>query len=135
MIGKKNLADYLIYFVCILIALLMILPFYSVVIQSVATPSSIAEQQLYLIPTSFDISSYKAIIDGGKFTTAFGVSLFIAVVGTTLSITITICGGYVLAKKIIAWQKILNGIHPIYHVLQWRLNPPLLYEHQKLGID
>lgn len=85
----------------------MILPFYSVVIQSVATPSSIAEQQLYLIPTSFDISSYKAIIDGGKFTTAFGVSLFIAVVGTTLSITITICGGYVLAKKSLPGRKFL----------------------------
>lgn len=104
---KVTIADVIIYAICIFIAIVMILPFYSVVIQSIATPASIAAQQLYIIPTSFDLTSYKAIIEGGKFISAFGVSLLVSVLGTMISITLTICGGYVLAKKSLPGRRIL----------------------------
>lgn len=104
---KNNLFDVFVYTLCILIALLMILPFYSVVIQSFATPDAIAKQPLYLIPTSFDFSSYKLVIFGGKFLKAFGVSTFVSVVGTALSMVLTICGGYVLSKKELPGRRIL----------------------------
>ncbi len=106
---KTNFVDVLIYSICILIAIVLIVPFYSVIIQSFATPKSIAEQQLYLIPTSFDLSAYQAIISGGKFVKAFGISTFITLVGTVLSISLTICGGYVLAKKNLPGRNILMG--------------------------
>ncbi len=106
---KTNFVDVLIYSICILIATVLIVPFYSVIIQSFATPKSIAEQQLYLIPTSFDLSAYQAIISGGKFVKAFGISTFITLVGTVLSISLTICGGYVLAKKNLPGRNILMG--------------------------
>ncbi len=102
---RLTIGDYIVYIICSVIALLMVLPFYSVVIQSVATPASIAKQQLYILPTSFDLSSYKAIIDGGKFTSAFVISMIVAIAGTALSIILSICGGYVLAKKRLPGRK------------------------------
>lgn len=95
----------MVFMFCSLLALIMIIPFYNVVIRSIATPAAIAKQQFYIIPTSFDLNTYKAIINGGKFIKAFGVSVIVAVVGTTISMILTICGGYVLAKKNLPGRK------------------------------
>lgn len=102
---KIKVIDIIVFMFCSLLALIMIIPFYNVVIRSIATPAAIAKQQFYIIPTSFDLNTYKAIINGGKFIKAFGVSVIVAVVGTTISMILTICGGYVLAKKNLPGRK------------------------------
>ncbi len=104
---KISIVDIMVYTICILIAILMILPFYNVVIRSFATPAAIAKQQFYILPTSFDLSAYKAIVDGGKFMRAFGVSAFVSVVGTLISMMFTVCGGYVLSKKDLPGKKVI----------------------------
>lgn len=102
---KISLADMLINLFCIILAIVLVLPFYNVVIRSFASPAAVAQQQFYLIPTSFDLTAYKAIFEGGKIFTAFGVSMFVTVVGTVISLALTICGAYVLAKKNLPGRK------------------------------
>lgn len=96
---KVTIADICIYLFCSVLAFIMILPFYNVVIRSIATPAAIASQSFYIIPTSFDLTNFDAIVKGGRFLRAFGVSIFVSIVGTLMSMVLTIIGAYVLSKK------------------------------------
>lgn len=105
--NKVDTYDIVLNGICFIIAIIMILPFYNVVIRSVATPDAIAAQTFYLIPTSFDLKSFKAIFDGGKLLQSFSISVFVTVVGTLLSMIITTCGAYGLSKKTLPGRKFL----------------------------
>lgn len=104
---KITLYDVILNSICLLIALAMILPFYNVVIRSVATPAAIAKQTFYLIPTSFDLSSFKALLEGKQIINAFFISVLVTVGGTFLSMLITTCGAYALSKKSLPGRKII----------------------------
>lgn len=104
---KVELADIILNIICLIIALIMILPFYNVVIRSVATPASIAKQTFYLIPTSFDLSTFRAIFDGGRLFGSFIISVLVTVGGTVVSMLVTTSGAYVLAKKSLPGRRII----------------------------
>lgn len=104
---KIKIADILIYAFCILVALILIVPFYNVVIRSVATQQSIVDQGFYLIPTSFDLTAYKTIIEGGRMLHSFGISTLVTVVGTLFSILLTLCGGYVFSRRVLPGRQFL----------------------------
>lgn len=93
--------------VCIILAFILLLPFYNVVIRSVATPNAIAQQPFYLIPTSFDLAAYRKIFEGGQIIQSFMVSVFVTVVGTLLSMVVTVMGAYALSKKTLPGRKII----------------------------
>ncbi len=96
---KNTFVDWVILGFCTLLAIIMILPFYNVVIRSFATPAAIAKQPFYMLPTSFDISTYKVIFAGGKLQRAFMISTFVTLAGTLLSMFLSVLGGYVLSKN------------------------------------
>lgn len=85
--------------ICILLAIATVIPFYNVAIRAVASPAAIAKQTFYLIPTSFDISAFRMLFEDGKLVIAFGVSLFVTMSGTAISILVTTIGAYALSKK------------------------------------
>lgn len=103
---KTTIVDYAVHFVLLLTTLIMILPFYNVVIQSFATPAAIAKQPLYLIPTVVDFSSYKLIFKGHEVWDSLKVSLFVTLVGTMVNMMITVTGAYALTKKKVPGSKI-----------------------------
>ena len=61
---KASIADYVIQAILMLLAVMTILPFYNVFITSFADPAAVARQQFYLVPTSFDLNSYRMLLDG-----------------------------------------------------------------------
>lgn len=107
--GKKKVSIYniIINTICIVIALLTLLPFYNVAIRSVATPAAIAKQPFYLVPTSFDPSAFTMLFEDGKLVYAFGVSVFITIMGTFLSIVVTTTGAYALSKRTLPGKNVI----------------------------
>jgi ABC-type sugar transport system, permease component len=103
---KTTVADYAVHFVLLLTALIMILPFYNVVIQSFATPAAIAKQPLYLIPTVVDFSSYSLVFKGHEVWDSLKVSLIVTLAGTLTNMLITVTGAYALTKKNVPGNKI-----------------------------
>lgn len=92
-------ADFIIYAVLTLLALLMIFPFYNMLLVSFAPYKYVSGGQLYLWPKGFDLVNYKTILSDPKLISAFGVSLFNTVFGTALAMSVTTCAGYALSKK------------------------------------
>ena len=127
--GGSIAADAVIYTVLTLLALLMIFPFYNMVLISVAPYAEVASGQLYLWPRGWDFNNYKIIFSDPKLLRAFGISGFNTVFGTALAMAVTTSAGYALSRKSLpgrGWILTLfvitmyfgGGLIPWYLVLQ-----------------
>lgn len=96
---KNTWTDYAIHVWLMLLALITILPFYNVLITSFADPAAVVKQQFYLIPTSFNLSSYEILLKGSYIGRALTNSLVVTLVGVTVNMLVTTCGAYALSKK------------------------------------
>ncbi|MDR0271273.1 carbohydrate ABC transporter permease [Paenibacillus sp.] len=97
-LGYK-ITDGAIYTVLGLIGLITLLPFLYVVIISFTDPTEYLSKSLILWPEKWSISSYKYILSTKMFVRSLGVSAFLAVVGTILSVMITSALAYSLSRK------------------------------------
>lgn len=85
--------------ILIMIGLVVLFPFYNVVIISFAKYASIAKAKLYILPTSFQLKAYKALIEDSEFWRSFGNTVFITVAGVALSMVVSVAGAYSLSVK------------------------------------
>lgn len=81
------------------LALLMIFPFYNMLLVSFARYADVASGQLYLWPKAWDTTNYTIIFSDPKLMRSFGVSGFNTLVGTLLAMFVTTMAGYAFSKK------------------------------------
>ncbi len=105
--NKIQLSDILINTFLMILLIMTFIPFYHVFIVSFASPEEILKQSYYLIPTTFNLSSYRMIWDYCRVDIAIGNSLFVTVIGTFLSMLVTSCAAYALSKKSIPGRRVI----------------------------
>jgi ABC-type sugar transport system, permease component len=66
---------------------------------SLANSISTAKHVPYLLPYVLDFTGYKIIFKDIAFYKAFGVSIFVTIVGTSINMIMSVTGAYVLSKK------------------------------------
>ncbi|MCT1403157.1 carbohydrate ABC transporter permease [Paenibacillus sp. p3-SID867] len=88
-----------IYTVLAIVGLVTLLPFLYVVIVSFTDPTEYLSKSLIIIPEKWSISSYKYILSTEMFLRSLGVSAFLAIVGSALSIIVTSALSYALSRK------------------------------------
>jgi putative aldouronate transport system permease protein len=82
-----------------LVVLAVLFPMWSVVVTSLASRATINEAGgMVVIPRELDLSAYVTMFDGGQVTRALGTSLLITVVGTALSLSLTVLAAYGLSR-------------------------------------
>lgn len=81
-----------------LICLSIIVPIWNVVITSFAKDKDVIGNDYLLIPHSFTLQNYNKILHSG-YMNAFKNSLYVAVLGTLLSIFLSVPMGYALSRK------------------------------------
>ncbi|WP_339318058.1 carbohydrate ABC transporter permease [Paenibacillus sp. FSL R10-2734] len=89
----------IIYTVLSLIGLVTLLPFLYVIIVSFTDPSEYLSKPLIIIPEKWSLSSYKYILSTKMFMSSLGVSAFLAIVGSAISIMVTSALAYSLSRK------------------------------------
>jgi putative aldouronate transport system permease protein len=88
------------YLIVSLFALFCILPFWFIVSGSVTSNESIVLDGYHLFPQAFSLEAYKTIFTIPKgIITAYGVTIFVTVVGTLSGLLLISMGGYVLQRK------------------------------------
>ena len=81
------------------VVLAVLFPMWSIVVTSLASRETINRVGgMVVIPREFDISAYVTMLSGGQVTRALGVSLFVTVVGTALSVVLTVLAAYGLSR-------------------------------------
>lgn len=103
--NKKNKTKEKLIFDCIgytfitILALVCLLPFIMVVSGSFSENKLIMQEGYSILPRGFTLDAYTTIFENpGKIGKAYGVSLFVTIVGTTLSVLFTSMAGYVLSR-------------------------------------
>ncbi|QJD82173.1 carbohydrate ABC transporter permease [Cohnella herbarum] len=89
-------------------ALLCIIPFWLVVVNSFATESSIKLNGMMLFPKEFSLYSYQYTLAGKQIMNSYLVTVFVTVAGTCLAILITSMYAYVLAHPKVKYRRILS---------------------------
>ena len=107
---KISLFDIFNYIFLAVIALICIFPVLYEVLLSVSSKADYLNSNFLVIPFHFNVESYKYIFGQGRVLRAFGVSLFITVVGTLYSMILTCFGAYVFTRKNVPGMKILFTI-------------------------
>ena len=111
-----------------LICLVIIIPIWNVLITSVAVDRDVMGTDYILIPHSFTLKNYQRVLQSG-YMQAFRNSIFVAVVGTALSMFISLPLGFAISRKELIgrnfWLKMLTftlvfdvGIMPFYIVVK-----------------
>ncbi len=109
--GKDQIAFAIIgYTLVALFALACVIPFYLIVVGSVTDESTIITKgyKFFVSTKDFSGAAYKmAFKTPETVIRAYGITIFVTVAGTALSILMTTMTGYVLARKDFPWR---NGI-------------------------
>ncbi len=82
-----------------IVALVMLYPFIYVLAVSLSDVVAVSQGRVWLFPIGFNLSAYERIFSQPILWVAYGNSLFILVVGTLLSVFLTILAAYPLSKK------------------------------------
>ena len=82
-----------------LVVLAVLFPLWSIVVTSLASRQTInLTAGMVVVPRELDVSAYVTIFSGGQVTRALAVSLFVTLVGTALSLVVTVLAAYGLSR-------------------------------------
>ena len=92
-----------------LICLVCIIPFFLIIASSFTSESYIIKNGYVLWPKEFSTSAYELIFKNpAKILRAYGVTAFVTIIGTALSVFVNAMTGYVLQRKDFRWRNIFS---------------------------
>ena len=92
----------------ILIMLVIIYPLIYVISASLSTPLAVEKGDVVLFPKGFTLAAYKHILSMSDVWISYGNSFFYTIVGTVISMIVTILSAYPLSRDNLPGRKILN---------------------------
>lgn len=91
-------------------ALLTVLPFIYVISASFATEAELARRDFFIIPETFSLDAYRYIFSTSTFFRSLGVSVYITVLGTIVSLFLTFTMAYPLSRKHLVGRNVLLNL-------------------------
>ena len=83
----------------LLLCAVMLYPFIWTASASLSNSGAVGAGQVTLLPVGFTVDAYKHVLGYSKVWTAYGNTLWYTVVGTMVSLIMTICGAYPLSRS------------------------------------
>jgi len=90
-----------------LIALITFFPIYYVFVVSFTDSSEFVRKSFILFPEKWSLESYKYLLSTKAFSRSIGVSAYLAIVGTTLSLIVTAALSYTLSRKRLRGRRVI----------------------------
>ena len=95
----------------VLLSLAIIIPVASVVVNSFVSAAEVARRgQFILWPEEFDFSAYNMLFNSDRIYSGYANTLFVTIVGTALSMILTISMAYPLSKKDLRGRNAILGM-------------------------
>lgn len=108
-----------------LVMLIVLYPLLYVLSASFSSPEAVVSGKVVLFPQGLSLDAYQAVFREKSIWTGYANTLFYTIVGTLVSMVLTICGAYSLSKKRLRGRTFINlllsftlvfnaGIIPVY---------------------
>ena len=98
------------------ILIIILYPLYYILICSFSSGEAIASNRVFLWPVDFTFDGYKAILDYKLLLTGFLNTVFYAITGTILNVSMTVLAAYPLSRKELYGR---NGITLFFAFTMW----------------
>ena len=86
-------------------ALVCVIPFYLIIVASFTSEASLIRNGYPILPSDFDLQSYMLCLKNPiSIVKAYGTTIGVTVVGTTLAVLMATMTGYVLSRKDFPWR-------------------------------
>ena len=106
--NRVRLFDVILYAFLILFMACIILPFMHLIAVSLSSPAYVGGGLVTFLPKGLTLMNYKGVLQGGSFIRAYRNTLFVTVVGTTLSLVTTAMCAYALSRRAIVGHKLFS---------------------------
>ncbi len=120
-IGEK-IFDSLNVIVLLVACVSVVVPIAHVIASSLSSPQAIIHSKVSLWPVGFNLDNYETVMRNDKFWRAFGVSVFVVIVGTLLNLAMTVYTAYPLSKSYLRGRNALL----MYIVITMIFYPPMI---------
>ena len=107
---KRTPFDYINGVFLLLLAIVTAFPLYYVLIISVGSYKDIVTSNMYLFPSSLDLTAYRSIFETRRIGSSFLVSLFVTVAGTGLGMIVSVAMAYSLSKSHVPGMKLAFSV-------------------------
>jgi putative aldouronate transport system permease protein len=87
------------YFICSLAFFVTLYPFIFTLSASISAPEAVTAQKVFLWPVGFSLLAYNKIFESGIIWIYYGNTIYYTVVGTILSVFVTVITAYPLTRK------------------------------------
>lgn len=104
--GEKIFTVFNYTFITVL-CLVMLYPFWHVVMQSFSSMEETLKGGMFLYPKGFNIDTYKSVFNNPQVFTGFGTSFMVTIVGTVLGTLLTAMTAYPLSKSRLRGGKVM----------------------------
>lgn len=123
----ERLFDMINIILLVLVGLLCAFPIYYVVVVSFADPLEyIRKNGLVLFPRAWSVDAYRYLLSGQAFVRATGINIFLATVGTLLSLAVTAGLSYALSRKRFKGRRVIMLLILITILFSPGIIPPYL---------
>lgn len=95
----------LVWIVLALAVVVTLYPFVYVISMSLSSLEAVAAQKVKLLPVGFSLDSYKLVFSNPDLLRSYYNTIWYTVVGTVLSVAVTILGAYPLSRRELIWRK------------------------------
>ncbi|WP_455014749.1 carbohydrate ABC transporter permease [Hominenteromicrobium sp.] len=116
-----------------LLCLIMLYPFWHVVMQSFSSMEATLKGGVFLYPKGFNLDTYRSVFNNPQVYTGFATSIMVTVIGTVLGTLLTAMTAYPLSKSRLRGGKVLMVIVLITMIFSAGMIPSFLLI-QELGL-
>jgi len=106
---KTKIGDWIIVFICVLIALICLLPMVNLLARSLSGTDYLLRHEVYLIPKGLNIDAYVSVLKDPKYIKSFVWTVILTFICTILSLTMSTLCAYPLIFPALKGRKVLNA--------------------------
>lgn len=111
MAGKGKAFRVISYIVITMLTIFAIMPFVLLIVSSITNETTINKYGYSFIPRDIDFTAYQYLfLSGGKILKAYGMTVLVAGVGTTVNLMLTLFMAYLLSKKDLPGRNFLSFV-------------------------
>ena len=105
---KTKIGDWVIVFICVIIAAMCLIPMINLLARSLSGPDYLIKHEVYLLPKGFNFDAYAMVLKDPKYIKSFFWTVFLTVVCTILSLTMSTLCAYPLIFPGLKGRKLIN---------------------------
>lgn len=96
---NKDIFNVINFIILLFVALIVLIPLLYILAASFSSATAVAQGRVSIIPADFTVDAYKKVFSNSGILTGYLNTFFYTIVGTLISMVLSICGAYPLSSK------------------------------------